>query len=594
MKIRKISAVVAVFSLVFAAAALLPAWEAPLRIRGNDGDVYERPGVFISSVGEVYVIFQVRTTGMASYIELFKYNGETVTKLKKLSEESGPLQSTYFPNVAVSENGEIHAVWAEYTKGSQGTQYIKYRFFDGSSWQPAVLLTTIINSDFCEDIRIACDNNKNAFIVLYDSTNGRCHFITKYFGQAATDSFPVDGRSKHADIACDSDYVYLTWQHWITTDYGIFYKKRENKANGAWGPTIDLKSVGTQRPCIALDKDSKPHITYWRDYGQTRELFYRKGGEENLTNTAMTTKLSVGEPRSYHFADFSIRGDSMFATWQLGYDRGGQAIYYNWYKDGAWSGPTALPGVSFPALTVSALSPDGSNAVVVYPSNDTAVWLISYEQVTPGNPPTPVITTDRNELFWGGSDTIKFDASGSTPAAGATITKYEWDFAGTRKEGAQATYTYEDIKQYGVVKVKLTVTDDKKARASLQKEIVVNALYTPVVTSLREVFIRTAVFNRMGMEIQWQANSLNGSSAISGYQVFRRDIASADDFVKIGDAKEGAMYFLDATRLQGHEYAYGVAAVDDQGRISPLDHFAASTPARVPSAEKADPQYRVQ
>jgi len=592
MKISKKLAAMAISGMVFAAAALLPAWQAPLRIAGNDGKVYERPGVFISSVGEVYVIFQVRTD-MTSFIPLYKYDGETVTLLKNVSDGSPGLQSVYFPNVAVSDAGEIHTVWAEYTKGAQGTQYIKYRFFDGTAWQPAELLATIEQSKFCEDLRIACDSNKNAFIVLYDSTNGRCHFITKYFGQAAKDTFPLAGRSKHADIACDDNFIYLAWQHQLTPDYGILYQKRENKANGAWLPAINLKTYYTQRPCIALDNDKNPHITYWRDYGNTRELFYRQGGEANLANTAMTTQLSKAPPKSYHFADFSIRGDSKFVTWQLGDDRGGDGIYTNWYRNGSWSGATALPGAIAPALTVSALSPDGDNAVVVYPSTNTAIWLISYEKVTPGDPPTPVISADKTELFWGGTDTIRFDGSGSTPAAGAAISKYEWDFAGTKKEGAQVTYTYEDIKQYGTINVTLTVTDDKKAHASVMQAIQVRAMYTPVITSFREVHIRTAVFDRLGVEIKWQPNPLNNSFAIDGYRVFRKDIAGADGFLKIGDAKPGVLYFLDATRLQGHVYSYGVAAVDGQGRISPLDHFTDSTAAEHQAPEKAGAHHEV-
>lgn len=586
MKIRKIFVVVAMLIMIFAVSIPLSAWEAPVRIAGQDGLVYERPGIFIPANGEVYVIFQVRTTSMVSYIELYKYDGETVTKMRKVSEESSTQQSTYFPNVAVSDNGEIHTVWAEYTKGSQGTQYIKYRYFDGSIWHPAVLLSTITQSSFCEDLRIACDGNRNVFVVFYDSSNGRSHFITKYWGQAVTDSFPLTGRSKHADIACDDNFIYMTWQHQLTPDYGILYQKRENKVNGAWLPSINLNSYYTQKPRIDLDADNKPHVIYWRDYGQTRELFYRLGGEENLANKDLTTRLSDSTPRSFHFADFSIRGETMLATWQLGYDRGGEAIYYNWYRNDAWSGPLKVPGVNFPALTASALSPDGSNAVIVYPSNDTAVWLVSSDKVSPGNPPTPVLTSDRTELFWGGTDTISFDASGSTPAPGATITAYEWQFSGTTKQGSKVTYTYDEIKQYGRVNVKLTVIDDKRARASLQKEINVKALYTPSITSLREVHIRTAVFDRLGMEIKWQPNTLNGPFTISGYQVFRRDNASDDDFIKIGTAKNGALYFLDATRLQGRDYSYGVAAVDDQGRISPLDHFVDSGAARALFPEK--------
>jgi hypothetical protein len=587
MKNFKILIMFVLIMIVWATANSLLAWERPVLIAGNDGKVYERPGIYINSTGEVYIIFQVRTTSMSSFIPLYKYDGKAVTLLKNVSEASPDVQSVYFPNVAVSDNGEIHTVWAEYTKGGQGRQYIKYRFFDGTAWQPAELLTIVEESDFCEDIRIACDSKKNAFVTLYDSTNGRCHFITKYYGQTATDSFPLSGRSKHTDIAADDNFIYMVWQHMLSPDYGILYQKKENKVNGAWLPAINLNTYYTQRPNIALDKDNKPHVTYWKDYGLDRELFYRQGGEENLSKTNLSTRLSGAAPKSFHYADFSIRADSMFATWQLGNDRGGTYIYYNWYKNGAWSGPAALPGVAFPALTVSALSPDGSNAIIVYPSNDTAIWLISNTEVVAGNPPTPVISSDKTELFWGGTDTIKFDAAGSTPAEGAVITKYEWDFGGTKKEGAQATYTYEDIKQYGSIKVTLTVTDDKRSHASLEKPILVRALYTPTIASLREVHVRTAVFDRLGMEIKWQPNPLNAAFPISGYQIFSRDNTSASKFVKIGVAKPGVLYFIDANRLLGRDYSYGVAAVDDQGRISPLDHFADSAATLSPEKTAA-------
>ncbi len=574
MKSFRIFDVLALFTLIFLTAAALPAWQAPVLIAGNDLKVYERPGVCVAASGEVYVIFQVRFEGMKSNIPLYKYDGETVTLLKVVSDESPELQSTYFPSVAVSEAGEIHVVWAEYTKGAQGTQYIKYRLFDGEQWRPTELLATITQSNFCEDLRIACDSGRNAFVVLYDSTNGRCHFISKYYGQAPQDSFPLEGRSKHADVACDDNYVYLAWQHMLAPDYGILYQKRENKPDGAWLPSINLNSYYTQRPSLALDDGRNPHVAYWRDYGNTRELFYRLGGEANLGNAALSTQLSVPPPRSYHFADLSVRGDSKFVSWQLGDTRGGEAAYYNWYRNGAWSGQTALPGAALPSLVVSDLSPDGENPIVVFPSGDKAIYLISHDKVTPGARPVPAISADRSELFWGGKDTISFDGSASTPAPGATLSRYVWEFGGTVKEGAKVTYTSEDIKEYGDVEVTLTVHDDRNARASLKKAIRVTALYTPQITSLREVHVRTAVFDRLGMEIRWQPNPRNSAAAITGYRAYRRDDSGGGEFAAIGDAKPGTLFFIDATRLENRAYSYAVAAIDDQERVSPLDHFA--------------------
>ncbi len=574
MKASKIPMAAIFISLIFLLSASLPAWRPPLLIAGNDGKVYERPGMCVPASGEVYITFQVRTLDMQSHIPLYKYDGETVTLLKVVSDESPASRSTYFPNVAVSDAGEIHVAWAEYTKGAQGTQYIKYRFFDGETWRPAELLATVTQSNFCEDLRIACDSERNAFVVFYDSTNGRCHFISKYYGQAPQDSFPLSGRSKHADVACDDDYVYLAWQHQLTPDYGILYQKRENKPDGAWLPAINLNTYYTQRPSLALDDDRNPHIAFWRDYGNTRELYYRPGGEANLGDATLNKLLSAPPPRSYHFADLSVRGDSRFVSWQVGDTRGGEAAYYNWYRNGAWSGQALLPGAALPALIVSGLSPDGANPIVVYPSGDKAIYLISHEKVTPGALPVPAFTSDRSELFWGGSDTISFDASASTPAPGATLSRYLWQFAGTVKEGMKVTYTSAEIKEYGDVQVTLTVQDDRNARASLRQTVRVTALYTPEITSLREVHVRTAVFDRLGTEIRWQPNPRNAAYAISGYRVYRRDDSGGDEFAPIGDAKPGALFFVDATRLQGRSYSYGVAAVDDQGRVSPLDHVA--------------------
>ena len=76
--------------------------------------------------------------------------------------------------------------------------------------------------------------------------------------------------------------------------------------------------------------------------------------------------------------------------------------------------------------------------------------------VTPGTPPTAAFTT--SPATPGVNQDIFFNASGSAPAPGRTITKYEWSFGdGNFASGEMVTHRYTAGGSY---QVSLTVTDD--------------------------------------------------------------------------------------------------------------------------------------
>ena len=66
---------------------------------------------------------------------------------------------------------------------------------------------------------------------------------------------------------------------------------------------------------------------------------------------------------------------------------------------------------------------------------------------------------------------VSFDASGSSDADG-TIASYEWDIGGVAASGRTVDHTFD---QKGAVSVRLTVTDDDNAAASVSQDLLVNA-----------------------------------------------------------------------------------------------------------------------
>ena len=96
--------------------------------------------------------------------------------------------------------------------------------------------------------------------------------------------------------------------------------------------------------------------------------------------------------------------------------------------------------------------------------------------VQPGAPPTADFTFSPTPVLV--NEAVFFNASGSRPATGRTIVRYDWDFGtGTTGSGVTTSRTYSTAGTYTVT---LTVTDDAGTVSTLSKPVAVT-VPTPVV-----------------------------------------------------------------------------------------------------------------
>lgn len=568
----------AITLLIWAALLLAPlalsAWETPIPVMPNDGNLYQRPSIKFGPSGRAYVVYESRnqTTGRND-IFLRSYDGKTLSPVTNVTEGNPYSRSPYYPDLAVTKNEEIHVVWVEYQRGQATVaQYVKHRHFDGKTWGAIQPLATIAPSDGCEDLRVAADTDNNVFAVIWNAFNGRCSFISKYVGKEPTVDWPLSGRSKHSDIACDDKFVHIAWQHLLPLDYGIMYQKRPIAYGSSWLPAVNMNAYFTQRPRLDLDNDGNPHVAFWEDKGQNRRLWYRPW-TGNLTSRDHTVLISTPTYVSYHYLDFSIKNNAMFATWQSGnfFTGGAGAVHYAHKATGAkaWEPPATLDDAHVPVLIASDQTWDGKVSGVTYSAGNTAIWLHLSGVPVINNLPKAVIGADKDEVFWG--ETVNFNGSGSTDADGS-IVKYEWSVPQDNAvfEGATGSYTFTG--SYGDVKVRLTVTDDKSGRGSADKTIRVKALYTAPATWTWEK-IQTLIYSREGNVVRWEPNGKNEAAgyAIVKYRVFRRE--DGGDWRQLGEAPADRSTYADVSAEKGKAYTYAVTAVDDQGRQSPYDNF---------------------
>lgn len=95
-------------------------------------------------------------------------------------------------------------------------------------------------------------------------------------------------------------------------------------------------------------------------------------------------------------------------------------------------------------------------SLTVTDSRGATATTVKSVPVAPGTPPTAQFTTSPTTP--GVNQQVFFNATQSTPAAGRTITKYEWSFGdGNWSQGVVVAHAYETA---GVYTVQLTTTDD--------------------------------------------------------------------------------------------------------------------------------------
>lgn len=478
--IKRIYVVTVVFilSLLWGNSALFSLKETLVKIADNANTGYFKPEVKISPNGDIYVIYQALNEGSnRSDVHLSKYgaNGK-VSFVKNLSDSSA---YSYEPEIDIRDNGDVHTVWCEQ---SGDTHVIKYRFFNGSSWSGTQNLGQVGDTEIVEDVRIAVDQSGNVFVVFMHWQAAKCKFISKYGNNISFESWPLSGRSKHPDVAVDSNHVHIIYQYRETGDpYTIAYNRRPNRQNSSWEDWIDLEFYGVQRPRMDLDTSNVPHAVFFENFGSTRNLWYKKKSGNKFGSLKIMTNPSKDE--TYHYCEVLADNDNnVLVTMQRGGTGGGKFVGYNWLRNGKWSGYSSFSKtVGLRPTKQSADIVDGEfYAAVTFCERDNVVWLlIAEEDGSPGGTGTaPTANFTFSPLGGHAPLNVTFDASASSDDDG-DITAYTWTFGdGATGTGQMPSHTYA---AEGTYTIRLTVTDNDGKTGTTTRTIIVDPPNQPPV-----------------------------------------------------------------------------------------------------------------
>ncbi len=576
-KITEWLAFVMVFSLLFIFQAPLWGWSRPITVANDSGYTYEKPQVKYDSSGTAYVSYTANTVGSKkSNIFLSRFDGRSVEFVKNVSETSN---HAYEGDVGISASGRIHLAWVEYAPNNPTTQSIKYRSYSGS-WSTIQTLGQVTSTDLVEDLRMAVDRNNNVFVVFMVWPAGRCQFISKYGSAVSFQNFPVTGRSKHPDVAVDDRYVYIAWQHLVSSRYTILSQKKNNVAGGSWLATQDLRHYDTQRPRTDADSSYNPHVIYWHDLGATRKLFYKY-----WRGTSFSSSQVVSDPSAYyayHFADFEVKGTQMIATMQMGGYYGGRAIYYNWANNGVWGGLRELPGTLAMQPTMASVDMTSAYKVVIaVASTNKAVYLIQSEGDAPEPPPPapeanlpPTATFSFTPLQGLYPLSVNFNAKNSRDSDGQ-IVSYNWDFGdGAKGSGSAIEHVYQGKNRF---RVTLTVTDDDGASATATGEVEVFGLYPPLDVQFARYENRNLFSIEYLYKITWSQNpnNIDVGASIVAYKIYRRLKGSSYGYGHFYTYPSGGQpnyeYLDRSLGRTAYEYEYRISSVDGAGRESDLN-----------------------
>lgn len=563
--------------LAFSGRAL-HAWSSPIKIAGASGTAYRKPVVAYAPGGKIYVLYQAGRN-----IHLSSYNGSSVTFEKNISETN---LIGYEAFLYINKRGYIHVIWIEASSYDSDTQYVKYRYYNGSSWSAVSTLRTLtitgtIPGGFVttkvEDLRIAADENNNVFIAFMIWPAARCQFISKYGGTVKEETWPMSGRSKHPDVAVDSNYVHVAWQQLWGSNYTIAYNRRSNNQTANWGTNIDVKD-GNHRSRLCVDPTRLLHIIMMNDYNVSvlRDTYYKY-----WTGSGFSTRFLVTNDgaRAYHEINVSaLSSDNVFIS-----EWAGSTIYFNWKQNGRWTGhkPVPAPGIK-PGFSSSALS-SGGQAAVAAANSTLAVYLIlsqgeSPDPNPPGPDPDPI--PDPNvppTAFFSFSPTsglyplaVSFNAGNSKDSDGQ-ITSYNWNFGdGASGSGKTVNHIYNKEGRYEIV---LRVTDDDSASATATGEVEVLGIAPP----LNVQFQRHVNRNLFSMEylyrITWNHNPRNDEvgARIVAYKIYRREIGKGGfgHFYTLQTGNQSNYEYLDRSLgSAAREYEYAISSVDSVGRES--------------------------
>jgi PKD repeat protein len=361
-------------------------------------------------------------------------------------------------DIDVDGSNRVYVVWIE-------SNVIKLNTFTGSSWTgPANIASSRANMNAP---KIGASSEGNIY-VGWGGDDGAIYSRSKVNGSwEDVKAISVPGlRSKFPDIGVGKQVVYMAWMEGTQGGYRAVYSGRNTAANASWSSRGMLPSTGyeEQHPIVVVDSNDNPHFVWTPEItgGGVRRVVY-----SGWTGSSFSSPEQIAKETVLHYPSLAVRGQTLYACWQVGSYRAGMRIAYNIRQDGEWKGESAVPQSESSTFSDVGASPAGDAAYFIWDAGGEIYFAST--KATPENQ-LPVASFTFSPATGDYPLTVRFDASASYDPDGR-IADYGWAFGdGGTGSGRVVKHTYT---KKGTFTIRLTVKDNLGGKGEATQTITV-------------------------------------------------------------------------------------------------------------------------
>ncbi|MHA2135817.1 MAG: hypothetical protein ACW99J_18320 [Candidatus Thorarchaeota archaeon] len=306
-------------------------WQTEQEISTDSGTEDQGyPSIAVES-GKVHAVWDDKGDGDCDVYYRY-YDGSSWQTEQEISTDSGS-EGQGFPSIAV-ESGKIHVVWYDYGDGDSD---IYYRYFDGSSWQTEVEISTDSGTETQHSAVVALDGDR-VHVTWSDAGGGDWDIVYKYYDgsswqteeEVSTDSGTED--QYESSIAVDCNVVHIVWDDKGDGDWDIYYRSTVRSWQTEQQISTDTTTEWQFHPSIAVNGD-KVHVVWadWEDGDPDIKYRYYDG---STWQTEVELSTDTGTEWQVQ-PDIAVDGTKVYVVWADKGD-GDYDIYYRHYTGSTW------------------------------------------------------------------------------------------------------------------------------------------------------------------------------------------------------------------------------------------------------------------
>jgi hypothetical protein len=251
--------------------------------------------------------------------------GPRVSLEAEVNLSNTPNQPSDWPQVVVTEDGTVHAVWREVS--SVSTVVHRYLLPGATSWLPAASTTLAYRA---QEPTLATNGDEVtvAFTRLLQDGSSKVLYRTWNRDQGVWGSLqPSDGTANGSqpDLAYDTNDPLTRWLVWIDASDGrqpVYLKLRGDSIQD--GGTIDVLNNAPLSPQVAVAPEGDVHVA-WIDEGPAAarvKYAWRPSGQTNWIIPESQPAAYYADVRQARAPDLAVDSGPACIVWQEDADAG--------------------------------------------------------------------------------------------------------------------------------------------------------------------------------------------------------------------------------------------------------------------------------